>query len=89
MNKPIMDTPELKLTLTPEEHAFAQWCALTMSRDEIVACNAEAIQRANDELRETVVRRMTDIIVRHVRALRFDGTRRSAASKKRRKKGEQ
>jgi hypothetical protein len=75
----------LKLKLTPEEHAFAERCAVTMSRDEIASCNAEAIQRAIDALREDVVRTMTEVIVRHVRAVRSENARQHAASKKRRK----
>jgi hypothetical protein len=76
----------LELTLTPEEHALAEWCALTLTKDEIFSCEAKATQLATDELRaddasDLLVRTMKEVIVRHVRAIRFEKTRQHAASK--------
>ena len=80
----------LKLKLTAEEHALAEWCALTLSGDEILSCEAKATQLATDELladdaSDMLVRTMKEVIVRHVRAVRLEKARQYAASKKRRK----
>jgi hypothetical protein len=90
------DLPESKIN--DDEHAVLKWCA-SVSRQEIVACNAAATQSATDELLEDgpatmFTRTMAAIIARHVRAVRLQRIRQHAAAhasapKKRRRKPRQ